>query len=268
MLLTVYTVVALLAALFTVLATRGMSGWVRSAVVILAAVCALPITPFVRSISTSPNELVYLALATIALPALGIVAVLVAMAVRRGTTRTSADRSAPSTALRLAHGALAAVVVAAFAGGGFAALSALWDSRIPLRYGGPKPSAEFDQWSAIKTSVEHTVTVTLDVWLVIGVVVACAVALLVSSRRATARRSMALTLVAVSAVVLSFVSLVSFLQIVLPSIAPSYPIGLGTEVAEIGLVVLLLVLASGKRTIVSIVPGPDITSDLLDRARG
>jgi hypothetical protein len=126
-----------------------------------------------------------------------------------------------------------------------------------LRYGGPKPSAEFDQWLAIKTSVEHTVSVTLGLWLAIGLVVACAVAAMAASRRGTVRQTITLVVIASSAVVFSFGSLLSFLQFVLTSIARSFPLGLGTEMAEIGLMIVLLVVASGTRSTVSRIPGPD-----------
>jgi hypothetical protein len=67
--------------------------------------------------------------------------------------------------------------------------------------------------------------------------------------------------------VISFATLLSFLQFVLPSIAPSFPIGLGTEVAEIGLVVLLLVMASRVRAGGRVVTGSNINVDLIGRAR-
>jgi hypothetical protein len=266
--ITIYAVVAPLAALFTVFATRGMDGRVRGAVVILAAICALPIAPFIKTISTSPSQLIYLALATIALPALGVVVAMVALAVRRRRERLNVNLSSQRIVERMVQGTLATLVVAVIVGVGFAALSALWDSRTPLGYGGPKPSAEFDQWLAIKTSVEHTVSVTLDLWLATGLIVACAIAVMTSSHRATLRQTITLTVVALCAVVISFGSLLSFLQFVLTSIAPSFPIGLGTEAAEIGLVVLLLVLAGGKQTSAPLGTGSDVTVDVSGYAQG
>ncbi|HEY1529999.1 MAG TPA: hypothetical protein VGF80_04235 [Galbitalea sp.] len=254
--ITIYVVIAPFAAMVTVFATRGTNGWLRAAVVLLATVCALPISPYINRISMGPNELAYLTLATIALPALGVVVAMIALTVRHRSVRPNADMSSPRIAARLARALLAALVVAAIVGAGFAAASRLWDTRIPLRYGGHKPSAEFDQWFAVKTQVEHSVSVTLALWLVIGIVVAFAVALMASSRRGTLRQTITLLVVASSAVVFSFGSLLSFLQFVLTSIAPSFPLGLGTELAEIGLVIVLLVVASGKRETVSSIPGP------------
>jgi hypothetical protein len=190
------------------------------------------------------------------------------IAVRRGTAYRRVKATSPSRRALVVEGSLVALVVAVFVVAGFSVASALWGSRVPLRYGGPRPSAEFTQWLALKIAIEQTVTSTLDVWLIIGLAVACAVALLVSLNRTTIRSAVTLTVIALSAVVLSFGSLVSFLQFVLTSIAPSFPIGLGTQLLEIGVVAFLLFLAYGDRGSVPNIAPSDLNSDSLDPARG
>jgi hypothetical protein len=72
--LTIYVVVAPIAALLAVLVTRGTRGRVRAIVAILAAVCTFPIIPFFERFAKGPDYSAYLALSTIGLPVLGIIA--------------------------------------------------------------------------------------------------------------------------------------------------------------------------------------------------
>ena len=244
--LTLYAVIAPLAAIIAVLATRGMSGRVRGIVLLVAALCAVPLAhPAINNlISTSSLDRVQLALGTIALCGVAFLVLLVATTRQRG--RFDAMPSVPA-AVRLRRGATAGIVVTITVGAAFVGASALWASRAPLYFRGPITNSnrgEYEQWLALKASGEQLVTVILGVWLAVGLVVACAVVLSSVSRQSTLRRTVMLGIGAMSVVVLTFGLLMSFLQLMLPSIAPSFPIMLATEVAQIGLIVVVLVLAS------------------------
>ena len=251
-LLTLYAMIAPIAAVVVVLATRGVSWAVRGIVLLLAALCAVPLAqPTMSSwISTSSLDRVH---PVLLIMGAGVGVFLVALV---ATSRQARGRSNSGTgdraAVRLRRGVVAGFAVTTAVCAGFLSASLLWASRTHLYFPGPITDinrGEYEQWQELKASGEQLVAATLGAWLALGLVVACAVALSSASRRSTLRRTVMLGVGAMAVVVVSFGLLLSFLQLMLPSIAPSFPVVVATEAIQIGLILVVLIVTRKPRTV-------------------
>ena len=267
-LLTAFAVVAPVVALITVFATRGMSWWVRSVVVILAGLCALPLALGEDNlIWLNPEGPLYFPLATIAFPTLGFLLGFATLTVRRQRNPLGARPPCRSTAARIRQGTLAALIVAVLVYAAFAGASILWHSRPAFRFGTTITMAQLHQVLAFNASIDQSVAVSLSLWLAVGVFIACVVAVLSVIHRSTLRGTITLVLVALGAMALSFGSLISYVLLTFWG-EPGPPINLVTEVAQVALVIALLVVAIGQRLDTSVALEPEVTADLVGSAHG
>jgi hypothetical protein len=268
-LLTAYAFVAPIVALFTVLATRGMSWWIRGGVVILAGLCALPLTLGEDNVIwLNPEGPLFFPLATITFPTFGFFLAFVTLTGRRPPTGFSAESPTQRTGARRVRGLLAALTLAVLAWAAFAMAFILWSDRPAFRFGSTITMPQLRQTLAINASIAQSVAVSLGVWLAFAVIAAIIVAVFSMGRRSTLRRSITLALVALGAMALSFGSLVSYIYLVFGSRAPGPPINLLTEVAQVGLVVALIVVAIRQRLGASVASHSDVAVDLLGSAHG
>ncbi|HEY8914188.1 hypothetical protein [Lacisediminihabitans sp.] len=249
--LAVYSILAPVVALVMVLATRGVTSRVRVGVALLVLASAVSAlrdvinwqflldsgVPFI-----SAANLVYLA---------AIALVIVAGSNLWREYRPLGPNPRPEPRSRsLLLSALGGFVVAAVFVLGFADASIVWAARAPLRFNlafTDANRATFEDWLTLKVKFEDLVATMLSAWLIVGLVIACVLALSGFNRHSNPRRVKALSLAVVCLALLSYGAVVGFLKLAESSVAPTLPVDVVMLVARWGLVAIVLVLVGGVR---------------------
>jgi len=248
--LALFSVLAPMLGLGIVLSTRGVTPRVRLGVGVLVLASAVASlrevinsrfvldsgVPFI-----SPANLVYLAAA--ALVVLAVWTLWRDLPARPNRPLVARFRS------RLAS-MLGGVAVAAGIVLGWADASSLWAARMPLKFNLELTDSNrvvFEDWLTLKLSFETLVSTLLGSWLIIGLFIACLVALTGFSRLATPRRVAALSLAVFCVAMLSYGAIVGFLALAESSLAPTLPVDVVLLVARWGLVAIILVMVTGVR---------------------
>ncbi|MGJ8721340.1 MAG: hypothetical protein ACSHW9_05785 [Salinibacterium amurskyense] len=251
MLLLAFGIVAPLLALILAFATAGITRRIRLSVALLVTASTAAIFSGAHGIQfwwmsvlgpVTPGSLIY-----------PLAIVLVAVACRVAWRELRPAEQAPSRRIRpklLLASVAGGLLVAAAAIVGFLHATALWDARTPLVFELPfteSNRAFFEDWMTLKVQFESQVTTVLGLWIVIGVVSAVTVALFGLSRWATIRRVMALSFGALSLVLLSYGSILVFLNLGSSDVAVTQPVELWMLVARWTLVALIVLVVGGER---------------------
>ncbi|MDQ1579926.1 MAG: hypothetical protein QOD05_701 [Microbacteriaceae bacterium] len=250
-LLAAYAVLAPLVAFVTVWATRGVSRRVRDAVGLLTLASYVPALRTVideRISSGIGSE--YLTLGTIVYPAAVALVAVAGVALWPEYRPLEHDPRPERRARRLFYSTLGGLVVAASVALGFADAVAQWAARTPLFFGYAFTNSNralFEEWLTLKVRGEDLVSDVLGVWVVVGVAAACAVAAAGLSRRATVRRSTALSLGVLCVILVSYGGIVTFLRLMTPSVTATVPVDLVMLVGRWGLIVLVLIMVGRMR---------------------
>ncbi|MGV8858269.1 hypothetical protein [Rhodoglobus sp.] len=251
MLLLAFGIVAPILALILAFGTAGITRRIRLAVALLVMASTAAVFSGAYGVQFwwisvpwpfTPGSLIYpLAIALVA------VACRVAWRELRPAEPTPSRRMRPELLLASVAGGL---IVATAAIVGFLHASALWDARTPLMFGLPfteSNRAFFEDWMTHEVQFESQVTTVLRVWIVIGVAGAVVVALFGLGRWATIRRVLALSFGALSLVLLSYGSILVFLNLGSSDVAVTQPVELLTIIARWTLVLLIVAMVGGER---------------------
>lgn len=224
------------------LASRAASRRERTIVTLLAAASYLPLLRASVD-SLDPNWTIqWLSLGSLTYAASAVLVAVATILAWREYGRLGQAHPADS-ARRLRDSVISGLSLAALVVACSIDEQARWMSRAPLVWAEPVTAAnraEHTQWLELKARGELLVGQVLTVWLVIGIVLAVAVVAYGVGRRVTRRRLTALTLGLAASTVISYGGLVTFLQLMSPSVVAVIPVAVVELIGRVGLIVVVL----------------------------
>jgi hypothetical protein len=251
-LIILYMIVAPLLALALLLATKAIPTRVRVAVLLLVAVIASPpLRWWIDGQISGPVANLYFTPGTIVYPvALVVVAVASVLIWREYRARESMPRT-NDRSHRVTESVVGGLAVGAVVAASWVDAAAFWASRAPLEFGlelSQANRAAFENWVTLKVQFETSVTFVLIFWLMTGLLLAMAVGVSGAVGQARAGRTFLLTVGAVCLTLLSYVALMSLIQLTPSESSPTVSLDLVRLIAQCGVIVVVAGLVHQQLT--------------------
>ena len=251
MLLAAFSILAPIFALVLVLATRCVASRVRIGVTLLVLASAVSALRGVIDTQPLSNFLPWpLTPGTLVYPVAIVLIIFASVTLRRQFLPLKPNRPPQPQSRLLLFSVSAGLLVAAAVALGFAHAVATWAARPPLLFGlafTESNRAAFEDWLTLQVQSEDLISIVLGVWLAIGIIGALILALSGLSRWMTIRRLITVSLGALCLFLLSYGSVLGFLNMASNHVGTTAPVELLLLIGRWGLVVAVLVMVGGMR---------------------